>query len=572
MKFNVSSWSIRNPTPSILLFVLLTLAGLVAFRAMKVQNFPDLDLPMVTVRASLPGASPSQMETEVARKIENSLASVQGLKHIYTTLLDGTAVMMVEFRLEKPPQEALDDVRDAISRVRSDLPPELRDPVIQKVDLAGLPILTYTVSSERMDDEALSWFVDNQVAKKMLAVPGVGAVARVGGVTRELRVELDPARLLALNTTAADISRRLRQMQQEAAGGRVDLGGAEQAVRTLATVQSAAEMGALRIALSDGRSIRLDQVATVSDTVAEQRSAALLDGRAVVGFEIVRSRGAGEIDVTDGVRKALAQLQAEHPHVAVTEAFNFVDPVVENYDGSMKLLYEGAALAVLVVFLFLRDWRATFVAAVALPLSAIPTFAVMHLMGFAISTVTLLALSLVVGILVDDAIVEIENIMRHLRMPAAGPSQGGHSPSGGGLGAAGPSGAIVCKTPYQAAMEAADEIGLAVIATTFTLIAVFLPTAFMSGVIGRFFVQFGWTAAIAVFFSLVVARMLTPMMAAYLLRAPRHAEREAGWMRIYLRWARWCQRHRGLTLLGAAVFFAGGLGLASRLPSGISRR
>ncbi|HPO19062.1 MAG TPA: efflux RND transporter permease subunit, partial [Rubrivivax sp.] len=532
---------IRNPTPSILLFVLLTLAGLVAFRAMKVQNFPDLDLPMVTVRASLPGASPSQMETEVARKIENSLASVQGLKHIYTTLLDGTAVMMVEFRLEKPPQEALDDVRDAISRVRSDLPPELRDPVIQKVDLAGLPILTYTVSSERMDDEALSWFVDNQVAKKMLAVPGVGAVARVGGVTRELRVELDPARLLALNTTAADISRRLRQMQQEAAGGRVDLGGAEQAVRTLATVQSAAEMGALRIALSDGRSIRLDQVATVSDTVAEQRSAALLDGRPVVGFEIVRSRGAGEIDVTGGVRKALAQLQAEHPHVAVTEAFNFVDPVVENYDGSMKLLYEGAALAVLVVFLFLRDWRATFVAAVALPLSAIPTFAVMHLMGFTISTVTLLALSLVVGILVDDAIVEIENIMRHLKMG---------------------------KTPYQAAMEAADEIGLAVIATTFTLIAVFLPTAFMSGVIGRFFVQFGWTAAIAVFFSLVVARMLTPMMAAYLLRAPRHAEREAGWMRIYLRWARWCQRHRGLTLLGAAVFFAGGLGLAIRLPSG----
>ena len=538
---NVSAWSIRNPIPAILLFVLLTLAGLVAFRAMKVQNFPDLDLPMVTVRASLPGASPSQMETEVARKIENSLASVQGLKHIYTTLLDGTAVMMVEFRLEKPPQEALDDVRDAISRVRSDLPPELRDPVIQKVDLAGLPILTYTVSSERMDDEALSWFVDNQVAKKMLAVPGVGAVARVGGVTRELRVELDPARLLALNTTAADISRRLRQMQQEAAGGRVDLGGAEQAVRTLATVQSAAEMGALRIALSDGRSIRLDQVATVSDTVAEQRSAALLDGRAVVGFEIVRSRGAGEIDVTGGVRKALAQLQAEHPHVAVTEAFNFVDPVVENYDGSMKLLYEGAALAVLVVFLFLRDWRATFVAAVALPLSAIPTFAVMHLMGFTISTVTLLALSLVVGILVDDAIVEIENIMRHLKMG---------------------------KTPYQAAMEAADEIGLAVIATTFTLIAVFLPTAFMSGVIGRFFVQFGWTAAIAVFFSLVVARMLTPMMAAYLLRAPRHAEREAGWMRIYLRWARWCQRHRGLTLLGAAVFFAGGLGLAIRLPSG----
>ena len=541
MNFNVSSWSIRNPTPSILLFVLLTLAGLVAFRAMKVQNFPDFDLPMVTVTATLPGASPSQMETEVARKIENALATVQGLKHVYTTLRDGSAVMMVEFRLEKPTQEALDDVRDAVARVRSDLPPDLRDPVIQKVDLAGLPILTYTIASPRMDDEALSWFVDNQVAKKLLAVPGVGAVTRVGGATRELRVELDAARLLALNTTAADISRQLRQMQQEAAGGRVDLGGAEQSVRTIATVQSAAEMAALQIPLSDGRSIRLDQVASVSDAVAEQRSAALLNGAPVVGFEIVRARGAGEIDVTAGVRAALEQLKTEHPQLQITEAFNFVDPVVENYEGSMKLLYEGAALAVLVVFLFLRDWRATFVAAVALPLSAIPTFAVMHLMGFTINMVTLLALSLVVGILVDDAIVEIENIMRHLRMG---------------------------KTPYQAAMEAADEIGLAVIATTFTLIAVFLPTAFMSGVVGKFFVQFGWTAAIAVFFSLVVARMLTPMMAAYLLRAPKRAEPEAGWLRIYLRWARWCLRHRVLTLLGAAVFFVGGLGLATLLPTG----
>ena len=541
MNFNVSSWSIRNPTPSILLFILLTLAGLVAFRAMKVQNFPDIDLPMVTVTATLPGASPSQMETEVARKIENALATVQGLKHVYTTLRDGAAVLMVEFRLEKPTQEALDDVRDAVSRVRSDLPPDLRDPVIQKVDLAGMPILTYTVSSPRMDDEALSWFVDNQVAKKMLAVPGVGAVTRVGGATREVRVELDPARLLALNATAADISRRLRQMQQEAAGGRVDLGGAEQSVRTIATVQSAEEMGALQIPLSDGRRIRLDQVASVSDTVAEQRSAALLNGEPVVGFEIVRARGASELGVTDGVRAALEQLKAEHPQIRVTEAFNFVDPVVENYDGSMKLLYEGAALAVLVVFLFLRDWRATFVAAVALPLSAIPTFALMYLMGFTINVVTLLSLSLVVGILVDDAIVEIENIMRHLRMG---------------------------KTPYQAAMEAADEIGLAVIATTFTLIAVFLPTAFMSGVVGKFFVQFGWTAAVAVFFSLVVARMLTPMMAAYLLRPPKHAEAEPAWLRIYLGWARWCLRHRVTTLLAAGVFLAGGLWLASRLPSG----
>ena len=538
---NVSAWSIRNPTPSILLFILLTLAGLLGFAAMKVQNFPDIDLPMVTVTATLPGAAPGQLETEVARKLENSIAQIQGVKHIYTKLSDGAAIITVEFRLEKTTQEAVDDVRDAVARVRSDLPGDLRDPVISKVDLAGLPILTYTVASSRMDDEALSWFVDNTVARRLLAVKGVGAVSRVGGASRELRVELDPARLLALQVTAADVSRQLRLVQQDASGGRADLGGAEQSVRTVATVASAEELAAMDLALSDGRRVRLDQVARVSDTVAEQRSAALLNGQPVVGFEISRSRGAGELDVAAGVREALASLRAEHPDITVTEAFNFIDPVEESYQGSMKLMYEGALLAVLVVWLFMRDWRATLVAAAALPLSAIPTFGLMWLLDFSINGVTLLSLSLVVGILVDDAIVEIENIMRHLAMG---------------------------KTPYQAAMEAADEIGLAVIATTFTLIAVFLPTAFMTGIVGKFFVQFGWTAAIAVFFSLVVARMLTPMMAAYLLRPLSHERPTPRWLQVYRGWAAACLRHRGWTLLATAVFFVGSFLLVPLLPTG----
>ncbi|MFN5049209.1 efflux RND transporter permease subunit [Roseateles sp.] len=541
---NVSSWSIRNPTPAILLFIMLTLAGLLGFRWMKIQNFPDIDLPTVTVSAALPGASPAQLESQVARKLENQIATLQGLKHIYTTIQDGTVTVTAEFRLEKPTQEALDDVRAAVARVRSDLPGELRDPIVNKLELSGTPILTYTVASlrkEGMDDEALSWFVDKQVTKRMLAVRGVGAVSRVGGVTREVRVELDPIKLLALNTTAAEVSRQLRQFQQEASGGRVDIGGAEQSVRTLATVQSAQELAAMDIALADGRRLRLDQLATVSDTVAEQRSAALLNGKPVVGFEITRSRGAGEIEVAQGVKLALEELRRDHPEVEIVEAFNFVDPVQENYEGSMYLLYEGAFLAVLVVWFFLRDWRATLVAATALPLSAIPTFFVMELLGFSINIVTLLSLSLVVGILVDDAIVEIENIMRHLRMG---------------------------KTPYQAAMEAADEIGLAVIATTFTLIAVFLPTAFMSGVAGKFFVQFGWTAAIAVFFSLVVARMLTPMMAAYLLKPPRGPEHEPRWLQRYTGWARWCLQHRVKTLLATALFTLGSLGLVGLLPTG----
>ena len=537
---NVSSWSIRNPIPAILLFLLLTLSGLLAFKAMKIQQFMDLDLPTVTVTASLPGAAPAQMETEVARKIENSVATLQGIKHIYTKVQDGTAIVTVEFRLEKPTQEALDDVRDAVSRIRSDLPGELKDPVVSKMSVSGSPILTYTVASTRMDDEALSWFVDNTVSKRLLSVRGVGAVARVGGVTREVQIELDPARMLSLNATAADISRQLRQIQQEASGGRSDVGGIEQSVRTIGTVQSAVELAALELVLSDGRKIRLDQVASVRDSVAEVRSAALLNGQPVVGFEITRSRGASEVEVADNVKGTLEQLKADYPDIAIVEAFNFVDPVRENYEGSMSLLIEGAILAVIVVWLFLRDWRATLVSAAALPLSIIPTFAAMALMGFTLNVVTLLSMSLIVGILVDDAIVEIENIMRHLRLG---------------------------KTPYQAAMEAADEIGLAVIATTFTLIAVFLPTAFMSGVAGKFFVQFGWTAAIAVFFSLVVARMLTPMMAAYLLK-PLGQHAEPRWLARYRGWVSRCLEHRALTMLAAAIFFCGSFALVPWLPTG----
>lgn len=538
---NLSTWSIRNPTPTLLLFLLLTGMGFMSFKAMKIQNFPDIDLPTVSVSAALPGAAPAQLETEVARKIEGAVATISSVKHIYTKVQEGIVTVTVEFKLEKGLADASNDVRDAVSRVRADLPADLRDPVITRFDLAGMPILTYSIASDHLDEEELSWFVDNNVARTILAVPGVGKVGRVGGVTREVRVEINPARLAALNVTVAEISRQLKRVQQDASGGRSDLGGAEQALRTIATVGSAQELAALQIPLNDGRRVRLDQVALVKDTIAERRSAAMLNGKPVVGFEITRSRGASEITVAEGVRKALAQIKAEHPGTEITEAFNFVTPVEESYTGSMTLLFEGGLLAIIVVFFFLRDWRATLVAAVALPLSVIPTFVGMHWLGFSINVVTLLSLALVVGVLVDDAIVEIENIVRHL-----------------GLG----------KSPREAAMEAVEEIGLAVIATTFTLVAVFLPTAFMSGVAGRFFVQFGWTAAIAVLVSLVVARLLTPMMAAYLLRPIHQEPKTSRVMTWYLRLAAWCIRHRFLTALFAALFFAASLALIPFLPTG----
>ena len=538
---NVSAWSIKNPIPAVMLFVMLTFAGILAFKSMKVQQFPDLELPTVAVSASLPGAAPAQLETEVARKLENAIAPLQGLKNIYTKVQDGGVLVTAEFRLEKPTQEAVDDVRSAMQSVRSELPSDVRDPVVSKINLSGAPILAFTVRAPSMDDEALSWFVDNTVARRLLGVKGVGSVARVGGVNRQVEVALDPMKLQSLGATAAEISRQLKQVQTESAGGRADLAGSEQPMRTLATVKTADELARLELALNNGQHIRLDEVATVKDTVAEPRALALLNGVPVVGFEVTRSKGASEVEVGAAVQAALKELKQQHPDLELTQAFDFVQPVAEEFEGSMIMLLEGAVLAVIVVWLFLRNARATFVSAVALPLSVIPAFIGIAYLGFSINTVTLLALSLVIGVLVDDAIVEVENIERHLDMG---------------------------KTPMQAAMEAADEIGLAVIATTFTLIAVFLPTAFMSGIPGKFFKQFGWTAALAVFASLVVARVLTPMMAAYLMKPSKGGHKEPFWMGAYLKVSRWALNHRWITMTGAAAFFVGSIMLIPLLPTG----
>ncbi len=538
---NVSAWSIKNPIPAVMLFVMLTFAGILAFKSMKVQQFPDLELPTVAVSASLPGAAPAQLETEVARKLENAIAPLQGLKNIYTKVQDGGVLVTAEFRLEKPTQEAVDDVRSAMQSVRSELPSDVRDPVVSKINLSGAPILAFTVRAPSMDDEALSWFVDNTVARRLLGVKGVGSVARVGGVNRQVEVALDPMKLQSLGATAAEISRQLKQVQTESAGGRADLAGSEQPMRTLATVKTAEELARLELALNNGQHIRLDEVATVKDTVAEPRALALLNGVPVVGFEVTRSKGASEVEVGAAVQAALKELKQQHPDLELTQAFDFVQPVAEEFEGSMIMLLEGAVLAVIVVWLFLRNARATFVSAVALPLSVIPAFIGIAYLGFSINTVTLLALSLVIGVLVDDAIVEVENIERHLDMG---------------------------KTPMQAAMEAADEIGLAVIATTFTLIAVFLPTAFMSGIPGKFFKQFGWTAALAVFASLVVARVLTPMMAAYLMKPSKGGHKEPFWMGAYLKVSRWALNHRWITMTGAAAFFVGSIMLIPLLPTG----
>ena len=538
---NVSTWAIRNPTPSILLFVMLTVAGLIAFRGLGIQGFPDIDFPTVMVEARLPGAPPSQLENEIARPIEDAVASIDGLNHVTSRITDGAVTMVIEFDFSTRSQNAMIDVRDAISRIRATLPADLQEPVVSRVQASGMPVLTYAVSAEGVDPSDLSWLVDDVVAKKLLSVKGVAQIVRQGGSTREIRIELDPVRLQALRVTAGEISSQLRAMQQEAPGGRGDLGGREQSVRLQGTVGSATELAQLSLPLADGRRLRLGDVARVLDTDSEARELTLLDGKPVVGFQVLRGRSFDEVGVSRGVRKAVEELMRADPRLKIVEVANIVDASQADYDASMRAMYEGGLLAVLVVWLFLRDWRATLVSAVALPLSIIPTFLVMGVLGYNLNVITLLALTLVIGILVDDAIVEVENIMRHLRMG---------------------------KTPLDAARDAADEIGLAVIATSLTLVAVFLPTAFVGGLTGAFFQQFGWTAAVAVLFSLLVARLLTPMMAAYLLKPPTHAETDGPLMRRYLVSVRWCLEHPWTTSAGAAAFFGASILMISLLSSG----
>ena len=541
MSLNVSAYSIRNPLVAILLFVLLTLGGIYGFMQMKVQQFPDIDLPAVVVTVTLPGAAPSQLENDIAKKVENKLTSIEGVKHIRTSLQTGVATIATEFVLEKDIQEAVDDVRSAVGEVRSDLPAAANDPIITKVSTSGFPVVTYSVASENMNVEDLSWFVDDTITKRLSDIPGVSTVSRIGGLQREITVAADPITLSGLKLSITQLSNQITGIQQDSSGGEAEVGKTTQTIRVLGAVERVSDLNNLQVAVPTGGTQALGRMADITDGAADPSSIAKLDGETVVAFNITRSRGASEVEVMELVDAELAKLSADVGNIDIEKVYDRATPIAEDYQASLRMLIEGGLLAVVVVFLFLRNIRATFVAAVALPLSVIPTFLGMYLFDFSLNIISLLALSLVIGVLVDDAIVEVENIIRHLRMG---------------------------KTPYEAAMEAADEIGLAVVATTFTLIAVFLPTAFMGGIVGQFFRQFGWTAALSIFASLMVARLITPMMAAYILRPEKkHVEKQSALMDWYLKVVSWTLHHRWITMGATLILFVASLALVKLLPT-----
>jgi multidrug efflux pump subunit AcrB len=510
---NISAWCIRNPVPPIVLFILLLLAGVVSFNRMDVNDNPDIEFPAVQVIVAQPGAAPSELETQVTQRVEAAVRSVSGVDEMSSYVSEGNSRTMVQFAIGTPIDRAYNDVNQAISQIRSDLPDGILEPQVVRVDIAGGPITYFAVETRDMTLEQLSWFVDNTVAKELLSIPGMSQVRRSGGVDREIRVILDPARMQSYGLTASQVNQQLRQVNVNAAGGRTEIAGSEQAVRVLGNAANAFALGDTRISIGNGRTIRLSDVAKVTDGYAEQRNLAKIGGKQVLSFSIEKAKGSSDVTVHDETMKKLAEIKKNNPKVDFKILFTRTEYTKEQYRSSMAAMIEGAVLAVVVVFLFLRDWRATLISALAIPLSAIPTFWFMDMMGFSLNGLSLLALSLVAGVLVDDAIVEIENIVRHMRMG---------------------------KTAYQAAIDAADEIGLAVVATTMSIVAVFLPVALMPGVSGQFFIQFGMTVVFAVLVSLAVARMITPMIAAYFLSAQGEQDHASGpWVDRYERILAW---------------------------------
>ena len=542
MNFNFSSWSIRNPIPPVVVFAVLMLLGWLSFMTLPVTRFPNIDVPVVSVTVTQAGTAPSEMESQITKKIEDAIAGVTGVKHMISTITDGNSLTAVEFRLEVNTDRALNDVKDAVAKARPDLPRTVDEPIIQRVDVEGQSIQTWAVSSPGKTLEELSWYADDVVKRNLQGLKGVGRIERYGGVDREIRVQLDADRLLAYGVTAGEVNRQVRATNIELGTGRGEVGGQEQTIRMLASARSVEALAETKILLSGSREVRLRELGRVFDSSSEQRVFARLDQKSVVTVAVFRAKGASEVDVDKVIAEGIEKLSRAQPDVSFAKIDDSVRYTRGNYEAAMKTLIEGALLAVLVVFLFLKNWRATLITAIALPLSAVPTFAAMSALGFSLNLVSLLGITLATGVLVDDAIVEIENIARHM-------NEG--------------------KSPYRASLEAADEIGLAVIAISFTIMAIFAPVSFMGGIAGQYFKQFGMTVAIAVFFSLLVARLITPMLAAYFLRPVKHPDVREGWiMRSYVWFLRMTLKVRYLTMLAGIGLFAGSIWAIGLLPTG----
>ncbi|MEL6352624.1 MAG: efflux RND transporter permease subunit [Cyanobacteria bacterium J06627_28] len=498
MSLNASGWSIRHPLPTLVLFLVLTLAGILSFSQLGIDANPNIDLPYISIETTSIGAGPQELETQFTKKVENAVAGLSDVEEIYSAVADGYAYTNVRFALSAERDRTLDDVRDAIDRIRQELAPYNEGMTIQRLRYDDDAVLTYAIRSPNRSIEDLSDWVDRTIAPELMSVQGVAEVRRIGGVDREISVDLDPYQLDAYGVSAVQVNSQVKDFNVNLPGGRSQVAGQEQTVRAIGKFPNpAASLAALKqveiTSPTTGSSVSLSELAAVTDGFAETRQSAMLNGEPVVSFAIFRGNGSLLVSVEDGVKDAIARLENSTlpKDIQLQLIFTRATDIRAAYKASIEALILGSILAVVVVGSFLRNWRTTLITAAALPLSIIPTFIVINALGYSLNSMTLLALTLAVGNLVDDAIVEIENVERHLQMG---------------------------KSPTQAALDSSAEVGLAVITTTATIVAVFIPVAFMGGIPGQFFKPFGVTVAVSTMFSTLVARLITPLLASKLLQ------------------------------------------------------
>ncbi|MDZ8025584.1 MAG: efflux RND transporter permease subunit [Nostoc sp. DedQUE11] len=574
MSFNISAWSIKKPVPTIVLFLILTVLGWFSFMSLGIDTNPNIDVPAVLVKVTQPGAGPTELESQVTKKIEDAVAGLGNIDNMISKVSDGNSQTTINFILGTDSDRATNDVRNAIAQIRQDLPQDINDPIVERLEFSGGPIVTYAVKSDRRSVEELSNLVDQTISRALLGVPGVAQIQRIGGVDREIRVNLNPDRLQSLGITATQVNDQIRTLNINLPGGRAEIGGSEQSIRTLGSAANVDILKTYEILLPAGGSVPLSSLGSIEDKFGDVRQAAYLNNQPVVAFQVLRSTGSVLVTVEQGVKAAVKQLGKTLPaDVKLDLIFTRADVVRQSYQSTIDELIQASVLAVIVILVFLRDWRATLITAIALPLSMIPTFAVQQALGYTLNNMTLLALALAVGNLVDDAVVEIENMERHMAMG---------------------------KSAWEAAFDSSDEVGLAVVASAATIIAVFLPVAFMGGIPGQFFQPFGVTVAVSTIFSTLVARMITPMMGAYLLQdkqgAGEQGSRAAGGVikffnfkftvpgskndsrklttgkrrgfQPYRSLLQWALRHRLTTMAIALAFFIASVMLVPLIPKG----
>ncbi len=547
MSFHISTWSVKNPVSVLVLFLCLGIFGLFSFFQLGINDQPNIDVPIVQVTISQRGAGPEELESQVTRKVEDAVAGVNLIDNISSTVTDGRSITTILFELKTDGNQATNDIRNAIAQIRQDLPADINEPIVKKQEFAGGSIMTYVVSSKQRTVEELTDLVDRRITRDLVNVSGVAQIRRIGGLEREVRVDLNPKSLQAYNITATEVNRQISELNINLSGGRSEVGGREQNIRTIGSAKTVTNLADYPIILSNGDQIRVKNLGNVIDGFGEPRQSAFFDNEAVVGFSVLRGTGIPLVTVAQNVEQELVQLKKTRPEdINIELIFTRATAIKASYYSTIGSLVIGSILTVISVGLFLRDWRATLITGLALPLSIIPTFLVMEWLGYTLNGMSLLALALAMGNLVDDAICMIENIDQHLSMG---------------------------KKPYQAAMDAAREIGLAVVATTATIVAVFLPVAFMGGVPGQFFQPFGVTVAVATMFSTLVATTMTPMLSAYLLKSKplnKLTENKQKQKRTpYRSLLTWALRHKVTTLILAVVFLIGSLQLLPYIPKGL---